>query len=89
MIFAGGDFITMTDDEAFRRLKKLGCNYMEPCVDLDHVEKIKGNVRTKYMTDLETHLFPAEFSGEFKDKLHYALGFKIPYHLIHPPKGVQ
>ena len=89
MIFACAISCTMTDHEAFQRLKRLGCNYMEPCVDLNHVEKIKDNVRMKYMTDLETYLFPAEFSGEFKEKLHYALGFKIPYHLIHPPKGVQ
>jgi hypothetical protein len=89
MIFACALSFTMTDDEAFQRLKSLGCNYMEPCVDLDHVAKIKDNVRTKYMTGLETHLFRAEFSGEFKEKLHYALGFKIPYHLIHPPKGIQ
>jgi hypothetical protein len=79
----------MTDNEALQRLKRLGCNYVEPCVDLNHVEKIKSNMRTTYMTDLETYLFPAEFSGEFREKLHYVLGFKIPYHLLHPPKGIQ
>jgi hypothetical protein len=79
----------MTDDEALQGLKRLGCNYVEPCFDLNHVEKVKDNVRTTYMTDLETYLLPAEFSGEFKEKLHYVLGFTIPYHLIHPPKGTQ
>jgi hypothetical protein len=79
----------MTDDEAFQRLKRLGYNYMEPCVDLSHVEKIKDNLRTKYMIDLENYLFRAEFSGEFKEKLYYVLGFKIPYHFIHPPKAIQ
>lgn len=79
----------MTEDEAIQQLKRLGCNYMESCVDLKHVEKIKDNVRTKYLTDLETYLFPAEFSGDFKEKLHYVLGFKIPHHFIHPPKRIQ
>jgi hypothetical protein len=89
MIFAARCRSFMTDSEAFQRLKSLGCNYMEPCADLHHVERVKNNVRTKYMTDLETHLFPAEFSGEFKEKLHYVVGFKIPYHLIHPPQAIQ
>ena len=53
----------MTDDEAFQRLKRIGCNYLEPCVDLNRVEKIKGDVRTTYMNDLETYLLPAEFSA--------------------------
>jgi hypothetical protein len=79
----------MTYDEAFQRLKKLGCNHMEACVDLNHVEKIKDNLRTKYMIDVDNYLFRAEFSGDFKEKLHYLLGFKIPHHLIHPPKAIQ
>ena len=77
---------TMTDDEAFQRLKRLGCNYMEPCVDLHHVEKIKNNVRAKYMDDFETHLFPAEFSGE-----EYGQTQKLGSHAGEPgnPDGVQ
>ena len=52
MIFECAISFTMTDDEAFQRLKRLGCNFMEPCVDLDYGEKIKDNVRPTYMLTL-------------------------------------
>jgi hypothetical protein len=87
MIFACGGF-TMTEKEALQQLKSLGCNHVEGCVNLDHVEQMRDKLRTKYMTDLETHVLAVEFCGELEE-LHYLVGFKIPYHLIHPPKGVQ
>jgi hypothetical protein len=78
----------MTDDEAFERLKTLGCNYMEPCVDLNHIEKIKSNVRLTYMTDLETYLFPAEFSGSSK-KSCITLSDSKSISFDSSPKGIQ
>ena len=73
--------------ETIKVLKKIGCNYITFCDDLNCVVKCKNEWQAKYTADtgssnlveLETYYIPTEFEGISC----YAHGVIIPDRLLH------